>query len=214
MSKEDNKQSLGSKLTQKTAPFFEKVGSLSRLQRILISVVTLCVIGGCYYYFLLMPRQQQITNLNNQLTSLQAQLAGFKSKAASLKKYETLMAEAQASFLLALETLPDKKEIPSLLTGISRSGNSAGLEFVLFQPESAAQQQYYAEIPVSIKVTGSFHKIASFFDLVSRLYRIVNINDITMTSSKDSLDLAMSCKAVTYMFVDKEEPQKGKKANK
>jgi len=80
-----------------------------------------------------------------------------------------------------MKALPDKKEIPSLLTSISEAGKEAGLEFLLFQPISEINKDFYAEIPVSIKVAGNYHNVGLFFDNVSRLFRIVNIKDIVMT---------------------------------
>jgi len=104
--------------------------------------------------------------------------------------------------MLAKAVLPETKEIPSLLSSISQSGQDAGLEFVLFEPKAEVKKDFYAEIPVSIKVTGSYHNIATFFDNVSRLYRIVNIQNIEMKSGKNDTSLDTSCTAVTYKFVE------------
>jgi type IV pilus assembly protein PilO len=191
------------------------VGSLSRVQRILISLVTFGAIVGGYVYFVYLPKLEEKSALDKQYEDLNARLATYRTKAASLKKFEALMAQAQARFNEAMAQLPDSREIPSLLTGISRSGSDAGLEFLLFQPLPEAQQAYYAEIPVSIKVLGGYHQVAAFFDQVARLNRIVNIRDISISQSrdKDQTRLETACSAVTYMFVEKqaEQPQGKKK---
>ena len=206
--KNEHKESFGDKIGKKTAPFFEKIGNLTMVQRIMVCVVTFVLLSAGYVYFLYMPRQKEIKQLENELTTLETRLVSYKQKAAALVKYEKMMAEAQARFNLAMKALPEKKEIPSLLTGISRSGSNAGLEFHLFQPKAEVQKEFYAEIPVAVKVQGRYHELATFFDLVARLYRIVNINDISIKSMSKSDGLEASCNAVTYMFVEKKKDVK------
>ncbi len=209
---EEKKESLGSKIAEKTAPFFEKVGGLSRLQRIAICLVTFGIVIGSYGYFIYMPKNAEIQKLEDDYALLESRLAVFKKKAASLKRYEKKMAEKQALFNEAMAALPEKKEIPSLLTGISRSGSNAGLTFVLFQPMLEVQKEYHAEIPVAIKVRGGYHQVAHFFDQVSRLNRTVTIKDVVINQPKASGKLEMACNAVTYMFVEsKEDPSKDTK---
>ncbi|MBW1820266.1 MAG: type 4a pilus biogenesis protein PilO, partial [Deltaproteobacteria bacterium] len=121
--------------------------------------------------------------------------------------------------------LPEKEEIPSLISAISASGQESGLEFLLFQPKGEKRKDFYAEIPVSIQVTGNFHNIVLFFDKVARLSRIVNIRDIKISRAKgksktsDSSKLSTSCTAVTYKFVEpvskkKKPKKKGRKRKK
>ncbi len=208
--KKEPRQGIKALFNEKVAPFFEKVGALSRKQRLLICVLTLALIGGGYYYFFLTPRLESIQRLTQEHERLSGQLASFKRKAASLEKYEAELKSMEDEFYTALLALPDKKEIPSLLRAISNSGNDAGLEFLLFKPESEVKKDFYAEIPVSIKVSGGYHQIAEFFDRVSQLSRLVNIQDIVMNyAAKDAL-LTVSCKALTYMFVEKPETDQPK----
>lgn len=100
-----------------------------------------------------------------------------------------------------------------MLTGISQCGQDAGLEFLTFQPQNEMVKDFYAEIPVSIKVTGGYHNVAVFFDNVSRLYRIVNMKDIEMKAEQKANTLTTTCTAVTYRFVESEQkpPDGGKK---
>lgn len=206
-----HRQSLGDKIGKKTAPVFEKIGTLSMAQKVLVCLVTIVLILGAYVYFIYMPRQEHLKRVEDQLESLNRTLLSYRQKAAKLEKHEKKMVEAQVRFNLAMRALPDKKEIPSLLTGISSSGSEAGLEFLLFQPKSQVNREFYAEIPVAIKVQGGYHQVAAFFDSVARLYRIVNIDDITVKSQSRSDNLEVSCNAVTYMFVEKEKDVKKKK---
>jgi type IV pilus assembly protein PilO len=119
-----------------------------------------------------------------------------------------------------MKALPEKKEIPTLLASVSRSGQDAGLEFLLFQPKNENNKDFYAEIPVAIEVTGSYHNVALFFDKVARLSRIVNIDNINLTAQKakeagKGLSLKTSCTAITYRFIESEgKKKKGKKKKK
>ncbi len=200
-------------IRQRTAPFFLKVGELSRLHRILICVFTFVVVAGIFYYFFYMSRYEEMKRLEEEHIQLKGRLDTYRIKAALLTKFKKKMAQAQMAFDSAMTALPDKKEIPALLTEISNSGRDAGLEFILFQPRAEVKTQYYIEIPVDIKVQGGYHQVGTFFDKVSRLHRIVNIKDITMMPAKQEGLLFTSCTAVTYMFVEQEET-KGKKKKK
>ena len=123
------------------------------------------------------------------------------------------MKEAEAQFKLAMRKLPEKEEIPSLLTSISDSGQRVGLEFLLFEPKPEKQKEFYAEIPVSMSITGDYHNLTLFFDQVARLSRIVNIRDIKMgrTKGKDSSVISTRCTAVTYKFIETPPKKKSKK---
>ncbi len=206
--KEKNK--FGNLIRQRSALFFAKVGALPPMHRILICVLTFVGVMGVFYYFFYMPRHETLKRLGVEHVQLKGQLDVYKSKAALLGKFKKKMIEAQIRFDSAMAALPDKKEIPNLLTDISNSGKDAGLEFILFQPRAEVKTEYYAEIPLDIKVQGGYHQVGEFFDKVSRLHRIVNIKDINMMPGKQEGDLLTSCTAVTYMFVEKKE-SKGKK---
>ncbi|MBF0201351.1 MAG: type 4a pilus biogenesis protein PilO [Desulfamplus sp.] len=196
------RKSIVAQISEKTAPLFEKIGKLSKKQRLLICLGTLVLFGAGYYYFFLGPRLEKIESLKKNETTLKGQLATYKRKAASLAEMEKKYEDAQDDFYTALQALPDSKEIPSLIKAISKSGSDAGLEFLLFKPEAVVQKDFYAEIPVSIRVEGGYHQLAEFFDRVAQLSRLVNIFNISMGSGRDGT-LNVSCRAVTYMFVEK-----------
>lgn len=104
--------------------------------------------------------------------------------------------------MIAKAVLPETNEIPSLLTSVSESGQDAGLEILLWQPKPEVVKDFYAEIPVEMKVLGNYHNVATFFDNVSRLYRIVNVQNVQMKAGQNETDLDTSCTAVTYKFVE------------
>jgi type IV pilus assembly protein PilO len=194
--------------------FFNKIEELSKVQRILIFSGAFIAIIAIFVFLLYKPKLAQISALKKQLKTLEQKLVVAKKNAADLKKFQKKMQEAEVQFKTAMRALPEKEEIPSLLTSISRSGQDVGLEFLLFEPKSEVRKEFYAEIPVAMKVKGGYHDLAVFFDKVARLSRIVNIKNIEMGRDKDSTDLNTSCTAVTYKFVEPAPPQKNKKKKK
>lgn len=191
--------------------FISKIENLSKIQRILIFSGVFVLIIAIFVYFLFKPKLEQISSLGNELDTLEKKLVVAKKNAADLQTFQEKMKEAELQFKTAMKALPEKEEIPSLLTSISRSGQDVGLEFLLFEPKTEVRKEFYAEIPVAMQVKGGYHDLAMFFDKVARLSRIVNIKNITMGRAKDSTELSASCTAVTYKFV---EPVPDKPATK
>ena len=210
-------------LAKSIEPFLEKVENLSKVQRILISAVFFIVILAVFVYFFYWPKFEKIASLKAQLTTIEAKLATAKRNAAGLKKFQAKMKEAEAQFNMAMKKLPEKEEIPSLLTSISDSGQAVGLDFLLFEPKAEKKKEFYAEIPVAMSLQGDYHNLAVFFDQVARLNRIVNIENIQMShgkgksgkgsSTSDNKRLKATCTAVTYKFID-EPPKKVSKKKK
>jgi type IV pilus assembly protein PilO len=190
--------------------FFAKIETLSKVQRILIFSGVFIAIIAIFVFVLFKPKLAQISNLKTQLKTLEQKLVVAKKNAANLKTFQKKMEEAEVQFKTAMRQLPEKEEIPSLLTSISRSGQDVGLEFLLFEPKSEVRKEFYAEIPVAMQVKGGFHDLAIFFDKVARLSRIVNLKNITMGRDNETMALNTTCTAVTYKFVEP-EPKKKKK---
>ena len=191
--------------------FVSKIENLSKIQRILIFSGLFVLIIAIFVYFLFKPKLEQIGSLNKELDTLEKKLVVAKKNAANLKTFQEKMKEAELQFKTAMKALPEKEEIPALLTSISRSGQDVGLEFLLFEPKTEVRKEFYAEIPVAIQVKGGYHDLAMFFDKVARLSRIVNIKNIAIGRAKGSEELSASCTAVTYKFV---EPVPDKSATK
>ena len=207
-------------LAKSIEPFLGKVENLSKAQRILISAALFIVILAVFIYFFYWPKFEKIASLKTELTKIEAKLAAAKRNAAGLKKFQAKIKEAEAQFNMAMKKLPEKEEIPSLLTAISDSGQAAGLDFLLFEPKAEKKKEFYAEIPVAMSLRGDYHNLAVFFDQVARLSRIVNIENIKMSrgkkgknsSASSSKALTATCTAVTYKFID--EPPKKVSKNK
>lgn len=196
------------------APVFEKIEMLTKVQRILICGASFLILIGSFVYFSYLPKIKSVQALEKRQTALSRQLATARNKAKQLPAYREKKKKAEADFMIAKRVLPEKKEIPSLLTSISQSGQDAGLEFLMFQPKGENRKNFYSEIPVSIKVSGGYHNVAVFFDNVARLYRIVNMRDIQMKAGSKGSVLTTTCTAVTYRFVEPAKKQAGKKKKK
>ncbi|MES2353747.1 MAG: type 4a pilus biogenesis protein PilO [Pseudomonadota bacterium] len=128
-----------------------------------------------------------------------------KKQAVNLDLYRKQLAEIEQSFGALLKQLPNKSEMDALLTDINQAGLGRGLQFDLFKPApQETRTEYYAELPVSIKVTGTYHDLGAFTSDVAKLPRIVLLQDITINTGKDS-SLVMDAVAKTYRYLDEEE---------
>ncbi|MEJ2155193.1 MAG: type 4a pilus biogenesis protein PilO [Desulfobacteraceae bacterium] len=157
-------------------------------------------------WLLFWPKKKTMDGLNVQLQHAQADLAKAKKNAEQLNDWRAKMRKKEVRYKTVMKALPEKQEIPSLLAGVSQAGKDAGLEFLLFTPKKENAKEFYAEIPVDISVSGNYHQVATFFDKVSSLPRIVNIRNIKMTPQKSTssgaADLTTTCQAVTYQFIE------------
>lgn len=180
-------------------------------QKAYILAGILVLISGLYWYFLYNPTSVELAGLVANLEKLKAELSESKAIAADLPKFREEVARLNEELKNALLELPDKKEIPSLLTNISNLGTSSGLEFIRFKPLAETPAGFYAKVPVEINVKGAFHEVATFFEQVGKLSRIVNITDVSMGSAKEEggkLILTTSCLATTYRFIEGESAKK------
>ncbi len=200
--------------SQRMDQFFDNIASWSRGRRIVVCVVVILVLALLFYFASFQRQRKDIAGLKEKLSQLEKRQSVLQAKAKQKEKFERDLAEAERSLKLAMQLLPDKKEIPSLLANISQSGHDAGLEFLLFEPKPEDLKNFYAEIPVQMKIKGGYHDVGHFFEAVAGLPRIVNIRDITMAPAKPGEPLVTSCKAVTYKFVENQPEERGKKNKK
>jgi len=130
-------------------------------------------------------------------------------KAANYDKYKAQLAQMEQSFGTMLRQLPGETEIPSLIVDISQTGLAAGLQEKLFVPRSEIPRDFYAEKPISIRLSGGYHEIGNFVSGIAALPRIVTLHNITITPERaDSFDvLSMEVTAQTYRYLDDEEAE-------
>ncbi|MBW2047993.1 MAG: type 4a pilus biogenesis protein PilO [Deltaproteobacteria bacterium] len=187
--------------------------NMKKGHRILVLAGTLLILGGAFFFFVYMPYSTEISRIEQDITGLKQRITLTKAKARNLEKFRREFTLVEKRFKQALRILPDKREIPSLLAGISELGTDSNLQVRLFSPGKEAPQDFYVKIPVTIEVGGKYRDVALFFDKVRRMDRIVNIMNITMKPKEPlSTDLITKCTAVTYRFMTKAEEQSRKKS--
>jgi type IV pilus assembly protein PilO len=184
---------------------------LPRQQKIGIvagSILFLLIIG---YFYVYLPGDDKVTKLTDEITAVRGDRDKKKTLSANLVKLQKELQEWDAKLRAAVAQLPDRKEIPDLLSSLSTKAREAGLEILLFRPRAENFQDFYAEIPVDIVVRGGFFNAVTFFDEVGKLNRLVNIDNIDLKNPKvgsDQVALEISTLATTYRFLDEAERKK------
>jgi len=167
---------------------------------------------GVFYYIVLMPLMNSIAEENSKLTDLQREIQTLRVKANRLEEFEGEVMVLDGELMRALRELPDKKEMDTLLARISDKAKDSGLDVELFKPEGEIKRDFYAEVPVTLELRGEFHEIAGFFDEVSHLDRIVNMNSFKITKESDkrgdSEGLKTVVVATSFRFLDEAERPK------
>lgn len=182
-----------------------------------LSLLLLLVLVAAFW-FDWKPQIDELAAAENEELQLKATFMLKKGMAVNLEAYEKRLADLERGFGTLLKQLPKKSEMDALLTDINQAGLSRGLQFELFKPSvTETVTEYYAELPVTIKVTGDYHSLGNFASDVSKLPRIVLLNDLAISSStnkdKDGL-LVMDAVAKTYRYLDDEEVAAQVKAKK
>ena len=155
------------------------------------------------YWFLIKGELEEHSQAQKKEASLRETYMNKKALAVNLPAYREQMEEMEQTFGSLLRQLPNTTEVPDLLVDITQAGLGRGLEFTLFRPEKEQPKDFYAEMPISVEVRGSYHELAQFVSDVAALPRIVTFGDINITSpaGKDS-KLTMSAKAKTYRYLE------------
>ena len=135
-----------------------------------------------------------------------------KQQAVNLDAYRQQLKDIEQQFGALLKQLPNRSEVDALLTDINQAGLGRGLEFELFRPGAQRVADFYSELPIQIKVTGSYHDMGAFASDVAQLSRIVTLNNITIQTEKNGL--AMEAIAKTFRYLDDEEIAAQRKAVK
>jgi type IV pilus assembly protein PilO len=181
-------------------------------QRVLLVVGVVGLVFFAYAYVIYWPRDETIAQKEQQLQQMRADRDRKKVLVANLEQARKQVEDLKAGLKEAVAQLPDTKEIPDLLSNISFAGRDAGLEVVQFRQRPEVFREFYAEVPVEIRVRGSYFQVEEFFHAVSGLTRIVNMADIGMRSPAkivgDPIRLETSCSATTFRFLDEEERER------
>ena len=157
------------------------------------------------YWFIVKDQIEKLEKAQREEQNLKQVFLDKKALAINLPAYREQMQEIKDRFGVMLRQLPNKTEVPELLIDITQAGLVRGLQFVLFQPQNRRVADFYAELPISIKVNGSYHQLGEFVSDLAALPRIVTIGDIKLEPMKDSQLLQMSATTKTYHYLDEEQ---------
>jgi type IV pilus assembly protein PilO len=159
------------------------------------------------YFFVWDDARPELQQRENEEQTLRQEFKNKHAKAVNLDLYKQQLKDIERSFGALLRQLPGKTEVPNLLVDISQTGLSAGLEEKLFQPQAEVKKDFYAELPIRIRLTGSYHQFGQFVSGIAALPRIVTLHDIDIKSdNKDAYDqLSLELTAKTYRYLDEDE---------
>jgi type IV pilus assembly protein PilO len=167
-------------------------------------VLICAVIWGGGYYFLIKDKRAELVRLEQTENELRTSFEIKQSKAVNLEAYKEQMKEMEVSFASMLQQLPRKSEVADLLVDISRTGLVNGLEFELFKPEEERPIDFYIELPITMRVTGSYHQFAEFVSGIAALPRIVTLHNFKMGPLTTNGNMTMDVTAKTYRYFDEQ----------
>ena len=173
----------------------------------IISIILIClVVWGAGYYFIIKDKRTELATLEQKELELRQSFEAKQAKAVNLEAYKEQMKEMEVMFSGMLQQLPRKNEVADLLVDISRTGLINGLEFELFKPEGERPVDFYAELPITMRLTGKYHQFGEFVSGVAALPRIVTLHNLKMGPlNKDNGMMTMDVTAKTYRYFDEQD---------
>lgn len=181
----------------------KKVGTAPKPVQILVQVLLLAAILGAAGWFLVKPAFEELEEAEAKEDELRSELRVKQSKAAQLDAYREQLAEMEESFGTMLRQLPDETDMESLLIDLSQTSVAAGLEVNFFKPGSEQRREFYAEYPIQLRVSGSYHEFGAFVSGLAALPRIVTLHDISISTGGSELNMTLTAK--TYRYLDEGE---------
>ena len=180
-----------------------------------VALLLVLAASAGYWYFVWKAKRPELLEARAKETELWGSLESKARKAANLQAYKDQLADMEKSFGAMLRQLPNKTEVPNLLVDISQTGLAAGLEEKLFRPQGENRKDFYAELPITIRLTGNYHQMGNFASGIAALPRIVTLHDIEIApAGRDARvgggapgDLTLNVTAKTYRYLDEEEQE-------
>jgi len=181
------------------------IGSWPVVPKLGALLVLLLLIVFAGYWFDWRNQLEELTKARNKEQELRTSFLDKQKQAVNLEAYRKQLAEIEESFGEMLKQLPNKSEMEALLTDINQAGLGRGLQFELFRPaQRESMSEFYAELPITIKLTGKYHDIGAFASDVSQLSRIVTLNDIALVPNKEG-EVVLDAVAKTFRYLDEAE---------
>jgi type IV pilus assembly protein PilO len=170
-----------------------------------VAIALVCAaVAGLGYWFDTKPQLEALQAAQKKEQELKSTFEARQVKAANLEAYRAQLEEMRITFGAMLRQLPNKTEVADLLVDISQTGLAAGLEFELFKPEAEVPREFYAELPITIRVIGTYHEFGNFISGVAALPRIVTLHNTTIKASGKPGKLSMELTAKTYRYLEGE----------
>jgi len=186
----------------------DRILSLPKAQKVGLLAGLILLIVGLDWTLFYSPLSIRIFDLEEQIKNARVERISKKNLTRDSAQLKEQLDELNQMLRKAIAQLPERKEIPELLSSISAKAREAGLEILIFRPQAENLRDFYAEIPVDIVVRGGFHNVVTFFDEVGRLNRLVNIRNIEMRNPEvkgTKMSVQTSTQAVTFRFLDEAE---------
>ena len=180
-------------------------------RKIIATVGVLTLLIGGYWYVFYSSIDERLATAQDRLGKAKTEISKRQTMALNLPKYQAEVDILDAELKKALSELPDKREIAQLLEKIADKAKSSGLDIRLFRPKGETKKDFYAEVPVEIEVGGAYHQVATFFDEVGALERIVNIDNFSITNpviSEAGIGMKATLVATSFRFLDESERPK------
>lgn len=177
---------------------------------ILLAVFVVLIAAG--WWFVWQDQLDQLEAKQKQEVQLKEEFLSKKQQAVNLDLYIQQLSEIDRSFGALLKQLPNKSEVDALLVEINQAGMGRGLQFELFKPGQELVKDFYAELPISVRLTGSYHDLGAFAGDIGRLSRIVTLNNLKIASQPKDGVLVLDAVTKTFRYLDEEEVARQKKA--
>lgn len=181
---------------------FSNIGDWPALIKIILILMLCGLVGAGWYYLDTKDQYVALERVEKIELDLRQDFESKQAKAANLEAYRAQLAEMQESFGAMLRQLPNRTEVADLLVDVSQTGLAAGLEFELFQPQAEVPKDFYAELPIKIRVIGSYHEFGEFVSGLAALPRIVTIHDAQISPRQANGPLVMEATVRTYRYLD------------
>jgi type IV pilus assembly protein PilO len=183
------------------------------LPRLIILAVFFVLLVGVVWFFFWSSQLEELETARQQEATLREEWLSKKRQAVNLDAHRKQLEEINRTFGALLKQLPNASEVEKLLVDINQAGVGHGLQFDLFQPMAEVRQDFYAELPIKIRLTGTYHELGAFAGDVAKLSRIVTLNDFEIAVTKDAT-LTMNTVAKTFRYLDDSEIAQQKKGAK
>ena len=179
------------------------IGEWPGVVKAILILILMGGVGAAWYFLDIEDQYKQLKRVENTEKDLRLDFEGKQAKAANLEAYRAQLAEMEESFGAMLRQLPNRTEVADLLVDVSQTGLASGLEFELFQPQPEVPKDFYAELPIKIRVVGTYHEFGEFVSGLAALPRIVTIHDVQIKPrGKARTQLVMEATARTYRYLD------------